>query len=79
MRNFWTEIQPTDELRMRTASAIRIHDLKAADAFQLGAALFARDQTGGLGTLDFVCFDRRLSQAALREGFRVLPKMEQRP
>ena len=49
---------------------VRVHDLRAADAFQLAAARVAAD--GQPGTLPLVTLDERLALAASREGFRVL-------
>jgi predicted nucleic acid-binding protein len=46
------------------------HPLRAADALQLGSAIVAAD--GDPSSLEFVTFDRRLAEAALREGFPVL-------
>ena len=46
-----------------------MHGLRAGDALQLAAALaFANHQPG---SLDFVCLDQRLAEAAAREGFAV--------
>ncbi|MDA2928169.1 type II toxin-antitoxin system VapC family toxin [Acidobacteria bacterium AH-259-G07] len=65
------EIQPVEDLRLRALRLLRIHPLRAADAFQLSAALiWCGEHTDGAG---FVCLDSRLRQAALREGFDVLP------
>lgn len=66
----WIEIQPTTAVRERALRLLRVHPLRAADAFQLAAALIAcREQTRGFG---FCTADRRLSEAAAAEGFRVL-------
>ncbi len=46
------------------------HPLRAADALQLGAAIVAAD--GDTASLEFVTLDRRLADAALREGFPTL-------
>ncbi|MGB3551121.1 MAG: hypothetical protein WA993_10545 [Candidatus Binatus sp.] len=46
------------------------HSLRAADALQLGAALVAAD--GDPQSLELVTLDRRLADAARREGFPVL-------
>lgn len=66
----WTEIPPTDALRDDARRLVRVHDLRAADAFQLAAARVAAD--GDPGTLPFVTLDDRLALAASREGFPVL-------
>jgi len=44
--------------------------LRAADALQLGAAIVAAD--GEPETLEVVTLDRRLADAARREGFPIL-------
>ena len=67
----WIEIQPTSSLRAIAERLLGVHVLRAADAFQLAAALqWCRGQTGGMS---LVCFDGRLRSAAHREGFNVLP------
>jgi uncharacterized protein len=67
----WIEIQPTSSLRAVAERLLGLHVLRAADAFQLAAALqWCRGQTAGLS---LVCFDGRLRSAAHREGFTVLP------
>jgi predicted nucleic acid-binding protein len=67
----WVEIQPTSSLRAVAERLLGVHVLRAADAFQLAAALqWCRGQTSGLS---LVCFDGRLRSAAHREGFNVLP------
>lgn len=67
----WSEIQPDEMLRMTAERVVGVHSLRAADALQLAAALVACD--GAPATLPFVCLDARLREAALREGFVVLP------
>lgn len=67
----WIEIQPNSSLRAAAERLLGVHVLRAADAFQLAAALqWCRGQTRGLS---LVCFDGRLRSAAFREGFSVLP------
>jgi len=51
---------------------LRYHSLRAADALQLAAAISASNQVPK--SLPFVCFDKRLRQAAMREGFQLLPE-----
>ncbi len=55
----------------RAAGLCAVHGLRAYDAVQLGCALAARDVDPQVGT--FLGFDRRLQQAAAREGMRTLP------
>ena len=44
--------------------------MRAGDSLQLAAAIAARAQGGA--SLEFVCFDARLAEAARAEGFVVL-------
>lgn len=67
----WIETQATEKLRQRALRLLRVHDLRAADALQLAAALIACEENPN--RLPFLSSDARLSQAAAREGFPVLP------
>lgn len=67
----WTEIQPDEVLRTNAERVVGVHSLRAADAVQLAAALVACDGTPS--NLSFVCLDTRLREAAMREGFVVVP------
>ncbi|MFZ1888102.1 MAG: hypothetical protein WAU33_08715 [Candidatus Binataceae bacterium] len=49
---------------------MRSHPLRAADALQLGAAIVAAEEEPM--SLEFVTLDRKLADAAAKEGFRVL-------
>ena len=66
----WTEVAPRERVRARALRLLRVHPLRGADAMQLAAALVASKEDPS--TLDFVCSDARLSQAASREGFSVV-------
>lgn len=67
----WSEVQPTEPVRLRAERLLTVHPLRAADALQLAAALlWAEDTPRGL---DFVCLDQNLCEAALKEGFTVRP------
>ena len=67
----WSEVQPTEMVRQRAERLLSIHPLRAADALQLAAALiWAQESPQGL---EFVCLDQNLRDAALREGFSILP------
>ena len=66
----WLEIRPMQRVRNRAIRLLRIHRLRGADAVQLAAALTASREDPP--TLDIVCSDSRLSEAARREGFVVL-------
>jgi len=68
----WSEILPTSLVRQRAERLIGIHPLRAADAFQLAAALiWAEENPPGLA---FVCLDHNLREAAQKEGFTILPE-----
>jgi len=67
----WQEVEPSDQLRQSAIRVLRVHPLRAADAFQLAAALSAAE--GYPSTLGFVTFDDRLADAAQREGFSIVP------
>jgi predicted nucleic acid-binding protein len=67
----WIETQPTNKLSQRAVRLLRLHPLRAADALQLAAALVACEENPQ--TLPFVCTDLRLREAAVKEGFPVLP------
>lgn len=65
----WLEVQPTAAVRARAVRLLRVHPLRAADAFQLAAALAAcHEAPTGRG---FLTADARLAHAATREGFDV--------
>lgn len=67
----WMEMQPDEALRASAERIVGVHSLRAADALQLAAALLACDGTPA--DVAFVCLDTRLREAALREGFWVVP------
>jgi len=67
----WSEVQPTETVRLRAERLLSIHPLRAADALQLASALiWAQETPRGLG---FVCLDQNLREGAVKEGFSVLP------
>jgi uncharacterized protein len=67
----WTEVQPSETLRGTADRLLAVHPLRAADAFQLAAALhWCQRQTTNK---ELVSFDTRLRQAGYREGFTLLP------
>jgi predicted nucleic acid-binding protein len=72
LQNTWTEIEPTEKVRETAERLLLAHPLRAADAFQLAAALVwaGRNPKGQ----HFVCLDNRLKAAARSEGFSVLPR-----
>ena len=64
----WDEVSDLAAVRVRAIALLARHSLRAADAAQLGAALFVAEQ--GARGLSFVCLDERLARAAEREGLR---------
>ena len=66
----WIEITDAVAARFHAERIIMEHPLRAADALQLGAAIVAAD--GDPQSLELVTLDRRLADAARREGFPVL-------
>ncbi|MBA2458526.1 MAG: type II toxin-antitoxin system VapC family toxin [Gemmatimonadales bacterium] len=67
----WDEVLPTDSVRDQAIRLLRVHPLRGADALQLAAAVVAAEHQPS--TLPLVTLDHRLREAALREGFAVLP------
>ena len=67
----WTEVEPSEAVRSMARRLLCVHDLRSGDAFQLAAALVFAD--GEPRSVPVVCLDARLSAAARREGFTVLP------
>ena len=67
----WTEIEASLAVRENAARVLLLHPLKAADSLQLAAALMWAN--GHAEGHQFVCLDQRLREAAMREGFIVLP------
>jgi predicted nucleic acid-binding protein len=70
-RSRWTVFPPAEAIRLDAERLLLVHPLRAADAFQLAAALCAAD--GDPNSLEFVSLDNRLAQAARNEGFVVRP------
>jgi uncharacterized protein len=73
----WQEVLPHDAVRTVARRLVRVHDLRAGDAFQLSAAFHASEGTPS--ALVFVTRDRRLQRAAGREGFPVVVPQANRP
>jgi hypothetical protein len=67
----WSQIRPSDSLRDMAEALIRVHPLRAPDAFQLAAAM--RWVKGVPVGKDFVCLNGTLLEAAKKEGFSILP------
>jgi predicted nucleic acid-binding protein len=70
LRASWHEVQPIEQLRESAGRALRLHALRAADGFQLAAALVVANHRPS--TVCMVCHDARLTAAAQREGFEVI-------
>jgi predicted nucleic acid-binding protein len=66
----WQEVQPVDRVRQTAHRLLRVHSLRAADAFQLSAAIIASEDRPP--SLTLVTLDDRLGRAAEREGFKVV-------
>ena len=67
----WIEVQPSATVRGTAERMLAVHPLRAADAFQLAAALqWCQRQTV---EQCFVSFDNRLREAGYREGFTLSP------
>ena len=64
------EVSDVLATRSRALPLLGRYPLRAADAAQLGAALVSAE--ADVSSLQFVALDRRLAEAARREGFRVL-------
>ena len=70
LRRRWDEVQPVVQVREQARRLVRVHPLRAADSLQLAAAVIAAE--GHPSSLPFVALDRRLADAAAREGFPVV-------
>lgn len=66
----WIEISNAAATRIHAERIVLDYPLRTADALQLGAAIVAAD--GDPQSLELVTLDRRLAEAARREGFPVL-------
>ena len=71
LRRSWHEVQCVLTVREAARRLLRVHDLRAADALQLAAAIVASENRPS--TMELVCLDQRLAGAARREGFRIVP------
>jgi hypothetical protein len=66
------EITPSPEVRRHARRLLMTHPLRAADAFQLAAAMvLAGDQPS---QVTIVTFDQNLALCAQREGFTIMPE-----
>ncbi len=69
LREQWVRVMPVDSLIHRAERLLWVHSLRSADAQQLAAALIACEEDTRESV--FHCADRRLREAAEREGFQV--------
>ena len=65
-------VRNMEVMKEKALRILRVHSLKAADALQLAAAFIACSDFTQPTTL--VTLDKKLADAALKEGFKVLPK-----
>ncbi len=63
----WSVIQPSDALRAKSIDLVERYDLRAANSFQLAAALEWCE--GAPRGRIFLTVDRKLREAALLSGF----------
>jgi predicted nucleic acid-binding protein len=66
----WHEVEPTEIVREIAARLLRVHQLRAAGALQLAAALVAAEHRPA--SLETVTLDARLADAMRREGFALV-------
>jgi len=66
----WYEVEPGDGVREAAVRLLRVHQLRAADALQLAAAVVASEHRPS--TLELVTLDEHLAAAARKEGFVVV-------
>ena len=72
LRFGWFEILATEAIQASAVDLLWKHALRAADSLQLAAGLeWCRGRPAGRA---FVCFDRRLCQAASEVGFSVFSR-----
>jgi uncharacterized protein len=69
LRNSWSEITPSMRVRNIAEALPGTHKVRAADAFQLAAALVWTNEKPR--NKPFVCFDSNLIAAARAHGFAV--------
>jgi predicted nucleic acid-binding protein len=67
----WHEIDQSEAIREAAIRFLRVHPLRAADALQLAAAFVAAERRPT--TLEVLTLDDRLSAAAQKEGFALIP------
>lgn len=70
----FVRVEVTDYLDDTIRRLIEHHPLRGFDAIHLASALLTHKEA--MSGLLFVCFDKRLSSAALKEGLSVFPEIQ---
>lgn len=65
------EVKAIEKVRNRALRLLEVHSFRAADACQLASVLVATQEDPN--RLPMICFDQRLKDAAMKEGFIVNP------
>lgn len=65
------QVTAFEKVRMRALRLLEVHPLRAADACQLASSLIVTQEDPA--RLAMLCFDQRLQEAAVKEGFVVNP------
>ena len=66
----WNEITASPTAKETALALLRRYPLRAADSLRLAAATIARQERGA--AWEFVCADKNLVEAAIKEGFAVI-------
>ena len=69
------EVKAIEKVRYRALRLLEVHPLRAADACQLASALVATQEDPN--RIGMICFDTRLKNACMKEGFVVNPGKEE--
>jgi uncharacterized protein len=67
LKRSWNEVEPVVAVRETARRILRAYPLRASDALQLAAAVVSSEYRPS--SIGFVCLDKRLLDAAKREGF----------
>ena len=67
LKRSWNEVEPVLAVRETARRLLRAYPLRASDSLQLAAAVVSSDYHPS--NIGFVCLDKRLVDAAKREGF----------
>ena len=70
LERVWSEVISVERVRERARRLLETHPLRAADSLQLAAALLTSEENPQ--GFPFVTLDRRLGDAAEKEGFHVI-------